>query len=122
MNAVAVWIGVAGLGGIGALGRFMLDGALSERSRGAFPVGTFAVNLTGSFALGLLVGLVPSGDAMRLAGTALLGSYTTFSTWMLETERAGEEGEDRIAAANVLLSLALGVALAAIGRSIGREL
>jgi CrcB protein len=120
--SAAVWIGVAALGGLGAVARFALDGAVARRWRGAFPVGTFVVNVSGAVALGVLVGLGPSGDAMRLAGTALLGSYTTFSTWMLEAERAAEEGQDGVAAANLLVSLGLGVAAAAIGRSIGRAL
>ena len=122
MSGVAVWIGVAALGGVGALARFTLDGAVASRWPGRFPLGTFVVNISGTLTLGLLVGLGPSGDAMRLAGTALLGSYTTFSTWMLEAERAVEEGEDRVAAANVVLSLAVGVAAAAVGRAIGRAL
>jgi CrcB protein len=76
------------------------------------------VNPSGAAALGLLTGLAPSTDAMRLAGTALLGSYTTFSTWMLEAERSAEDGEDRSAVANIGLSLALGLAAAAIGRAL----
>jgi len=122
VSGVAVWAGVAALGGVGALGRFALDGAVSRRFGGRFPLGTFVVNLSGAAALGVLTGLAASTDAMRLAGTALLGSYTTFSTWMLEAERSAEEGEDRIAVANVVLSLAFGLAAVAIGRSIGRAL
>ena len=122
MSAVAVWVGVAALGGVGALGRFTLDGAVARRFGGSFPLGTFVVNLSGAAALGVLTGLAPSTDTMRLAGTALLGSYTTFSTWMLEAERAAEEGEDSNAAANVVLSLAFGLAAAAMGRAIGRAL
>jgi CrcB protein len=122
VTAAAVWIGVAALGGVGALGRFALDGALARRWRGSFPLGTFVVNISGAFALGVLTGLAPSTDAMRLAGTALLGSYTTFSTWMLEAERSAEEGEDGAALANIVLSIGLGVAAAALGRAIGRAL
>jgi fluoride exporter len=122
MSAAAIWIGVAALGGLGAVARFLLDTTVAGRWRGQFPAGTFAVNITGTIALGLLVGLAPSTDAMRLAGTALIGSYTTFSTWMLEAERAAEEGEDRVAALNLALSLASGVAAAALGRAIGRAL
>ena len=51
------------------------------------------VNLTGAALLGLLVGLGFTGDRLLLAGTATLGSYTTFSTWMLETQRLVEDGE-----------------------------
>ncbi len=50
--------------------------------------GTLVVNLTGSFVLGLLTGLSVTGDALLLFGTGLLGAYTTFSTWMVESLRS----------------------------------
>ena len=120
--SAGIWIAVGLLGGAGALARFALDGAVASRYGGSFPLGTFVVNVSGAFALGVLAGLAPSTDAMRLAGTALLGSYTTFSTWMLETERAGEDGQRGILAANVALSLAFGLAGAAVGRWVGEAL
>lgn len=119
MSGVAVWIGVALLGGLGASARFLIDGAVSRRSSGTFPAGTLAVNISGALLLGLLSGLSLSGDALLLAGTALLGSYTTFSTWMLESHRLAEEGAIVAAAVNVTLSLALGVGGAALGHWIG---
>ncbi len=117
-----VWIGVGVIGGVGALARFLIDGAVGSRWGGRYPLGTLVVNISGAFLLGVLVGLGPSTDAMRLAGTALLGSYTTFSTWMLETHRAAEDAQDLTAAANVVLSLVLGVAGAALGRVVGGQL
>jgi CrcB protein len=117
--SLVVWIGVAGLGGLGALARFVLDAAISSGLGREFPFGTFVINVTGSFLLGLVVGLSLSGDALVLAGTATLGSYTTFSTWMLETERLREEGEFRPALGNVLISLLIGIGAAALGRAIG---
>ena len=60
-----------------------------------FPFGTFVVNGLGSLLLGLLIGLDVTGNDMLIAGTATLGSFTTFSTWMLETERLAEDGESR---------------------------
>jgi CrcB protein len=120
--SAGIWIAVGVLGGAGALARFALDGAVASRWGGRFPLGTFAVNISGAFALGVLVGLAPSTDAMRLAGTALLGSYTTFSTWMLEAERAGEDGQRGTVAANVAASLAFGLAGAVVGRWIGKAL
>lgn len=120
--SLAVWVGVAALGGAGALLRFFVDGLVAGRLAGEFPIGTFAVNVTGAAALGLLVGLALTGDAFVLAGTALLGSYTTFSTWMLETERLVEEGELLTAAANALVSLGVGLGAAALGRLIGVHL
>jgi CrcB protein len=122
MSTLLVWSGVAVLGGIGAVLRFLVDGAVSRRVARPFPFGTLVVNLSGAVILGLVAGLALSPHAALLAGTALIGSYTTFSTWMLETERAAEEGEDRVAAANILVSLVLGVAMAAVGRAIGRGL
>ncbi len=113
------WLGVALLGGIGAGGRFFIDSLISARAGAELPVGTLAVNVSGSLLLGLLVGLAVGGNALVLAGTATLGSYTTFSTWMLETQRLAEDAKSRMAVLNVLLSLLLGVGAAALGRSIG---
>jgi CrcB protein len=113
------WAAVALLGGAGAGARFLLDAFISARARGDLPLGTLAVNASGSLLLGLLAGLSVSGDALVLAGTATLGSYTTFSTWMLETQRLAEDARARVAAANVLLSLLVGVGAAALGRSVG---
>ena len=119
---ILVWLGVALLGGVGALLRFRLDGAVQNRFGSEFPLGTLSVNMLGTFCLGLLTGLSVTGNALLLAGTATLGSFTTFSTWMLETERSGEEGEGRIALANVAVSLAGGVAAAALGWLLGAVL
>lgn len=120
--SAAVWIGVAVLGGIGALARFGLDSAVSSRFGRDFPLGTMAVNLSGAFVLGLLVGASLRGDAYLLAGTAVLGSYTTFSTWMLESQRLAEEGEVPGLLANLLVSAAVGLAAAELGRLLGGHL
>jgi CrcB protein len=114
-----VWVGVAALGGVGACGRFLLDLVIAARATGSFPVGTLTVNASGALLLGLLTGLAVEGNLLVLAGTATLGSYTTFSTWMLETHRLAEDGEGRNAILNVVLSLAIGVGAAALGRAIG---
>jgi CrcB protein len=115
-------IGVGLLGGLGAAGRFLLDSAVSLRFGRAFPFGTLAVNLTGALALGLLVGLALDRDALRLAGTGLIGGYTTFSTWTLEAHRLAEDDRMLPAAANVLVSLALGLLAAWAGRELGHAL
>jgi CrcB protein len=116
---VFAWVGVALLGGAGAIARFLLDGFVGSRSSSSLPVGTFAVNISGAFLLGLVTGLALSGDALVLAGTATLGSYTTFSTWMLETQRLPEEGELRPALANTVISLVVGLWAIALGRTLG---
>jgi CrcB protein len=122
VSDVWVWLGVGVLGGVGALARFVVDAAVATRARTRFPLGTFGVNVSGALLLGLVTGLALAGDALLLAGTALLGSYTTFSTWMYETQRLVEDGSAVGAALNVLISLALGLGAAAAGRAIGGQL
>jgi CrcB protein len=121
MNGWA-WLGVAVLGAVGSIARFLLDGHVSSRARGSFPSGTFVVNMSGSLLLGLLSGAAVHGDALVLAGTATLGSYTTFSTWVLESHRLAEEGELRGAGANLAVSLLVGLASVALGHAIGATL
>ncbi len=120
--SVVVWIIAAGLGGGGAILRFLLDGAVSRRIARQFPYGTLVVNLSGSLVLGLITGLAVTGDAATLIGAATIGSFTTFSTWMLESQRLTEEGELPRAFANLAVSLVLGLLAAALGRSIGAHL
>jgi CrcB protein len=119
VTRVLVWIAVGLIGGAGAVARFAVDGAIARRARTPFPLGTFVVNISGAAALGLLAGVSLHGDALLLAGTGALGSYTTFSTWMLESHRLGEDGELALGVLNVALSLAAGIAAAALGRWIG---
>jgi CrcB protein len=97
---------VAICGGAGALARFSVDALVQSR-------------LGGAFLLGLLVGAGARHGTMLLAGTAALGSYTTFSTWMLETHRPAQDGEAGLAWANVAVSLAAGLAAVALGRAAG---
>ena len=121
MNAF-VWAAVVLIGGAGSVLRFYVDGLVSSASGRDFPYGTLVVNLSGAVVLGLLTGLALGHDAALLAGTAAVGSYTTFSTWMLETQRLTEERQYRRAVANILVSLVLGAAAAALGRLIGGAL
>ena len=116
---VWTWIAVAVVGGAGAIARFVVDREVGRRGGGAFPYGTLVINLSGSFLLGLVTGLALSTDAALIVGTATIGSYTTFSTWMFETHRLAEEGRLRGAVANVVVSLVIGVGAAALGRAIG---
>jgi fluoride exporter len=120
--SVWTWIGVALLGGVGANARFLVDALVTARSGGELPVGTLAVNASGSLLLGLVTGVTLGGSALVLAGTATLGSYTTFSTWMLETQRLVEDTRFRAGLLNVLVSLAVGIAAVALGRTIGARL
>jgi CrcB protein len=81
-----------------------------------------AINISGAVILGLITGLAVGGTAALLAGTAAVGSYTTFSTWMFETQRLAEERQHRKALLNIVVSLVLGVGAAALGALIGGHL
>lgn len=118
MSAVA-WIAAAALGGCGATLRFVLDAAVSARVGRDFPYGTLVVNLTGAILLGTMVGAALTGEEATLIGTATIGSYTTFSTWVLETHRLAEQGEAARAFANVVVSLTAGLAAVSLGRTLG---
>jgi fluoride exporter len=117
---VLVALGLAG--GAGAIARFVVDGTIATRAVRTFPLGTLAVNVTGAFGLGVLVGAAAHGDVLRIAGTGFLGAYTTFSTWAFETQRLGEDGQVGLGALNLLGSLAAGLAVAWLGRKLGAAL
>ena len=87
--SILLWTAVVLIGGAGSVLRFLADGAVQGGRD--YPLGTLAVNVSGAVVLGLLTGLALGHDAALLAGTAVVGSYTTFSTWMLETQRLTEE-------------------------------
>ncbi len=115
----AAWAGFLVAAAIGAPARYLLDGWVQDRTRGAFPWGTFVVNVSGCLILGLLTGLGlyhGLGPTTRtIVGTGGLGAYTTFSTFTFETVRLAEEGAAGNALANVGASLAVGLLAAAAG-------
>ena len=113
--APALWVGVLGIGGFGAMTRFMVDRTISRRMKGPFPFGTLVVNISGAALLGFLAGLTVSHEIAILAGTAFLGAYTTFSTWMLQTQRLAEQRHVMFATMNIVISVVLGLAGAAAG-------
>jgi len=119
---ILIWAAVVLIGGAGSVARFLVDGLVSSAAGRDFPFGTMAVNISGAMILGLLTGLALTHNQALLAGIAAVGSYTTFSTWMLETQRLAEERQRREAILNVAVSLVLGVAAAALGRLIGAQL
>lgn len=115
-----VEVGAGGL--IGAPARFVVDQVVNSRTRGVFPWGTWVINATGAFLLGLITGLVlyhglghiPSA----VVGTGFCGAYTTFSTFSWETVRLIEEGTPSAAVRNVAGSLLVGLAAAGAGMAI----
>lgn len=115
----AAWIGLALLGGLGAVLRLQIDSRISAGREGEFPLGTFVINIAGTFVLGLLTGARVTGASAFIVEAGLLGSFTTFSTWMLETERLAEDGEETVAYANLGLSIVAGLAAGGVGWAIG---
>ena len=117
-----------GLGGFaGAVARYLVDGAVTDRSGGAFPWGTLVINITGSFVLGLLAALtieraILPADIRGPVMIGFLGAYTTFSTWMLESWRLIESGSYGLALANLGGSVALGLLAVFAGLVVGRAL
>jgi len=119
----AALVGIAGA--IGTMARYGLDGMISHRFPGAFPLGTFVINVTGSllvgFAFTVLTERFMVAPATRSALTiGFLGAYTTFSTLSLETVRLIEDGAHLIAAANALGGLAAGLLAVYVGIVVGR--
>lgn len=115
LAGVATWVGIALLGGLGALARFTLDTSVVRRTTSAFPVGILVVNVSGAFALGLVTGFGLPRDAALVIGTGFVGAYTTFSTWMLQTRMLLEERHWVVPVVNVVVSLALGLLAAWCG-------
>ena len=114
----ALITGIAGLGAVGAVARAGVQGIALKRERIPFFIGTLVVNLSGAFALGLLHGAGASGTWLKLAGAGFLGAYTTFSGWMLETERLNGISS-RLAVGYLLLPLAAGLVAVWLGNSLG---
>jgi CrcB protein len=118
------WVAVGALGGAMAIARFLLDTTVARRLGrswlgDSFPVGTLAVNLSGAVVLGVFAGAALSGSAYTILAGGGVGTYTTFSTWMLESHRAGEAGDARVLWLNIALSLVSGLAAVALGHWIG---
>jgi CrcB protein len=122
VTAVAAAIGSA----LGAVARYLLDGAIRREARRwllSLPAGTIAVNVTGSFALGVLAGLALfhglDGALHTVAGTGFVGSYTTFSAFAHETidlaGRTTPSSTRRAARLNLLVSVVGGLAASALG-------
>ena len=104
---------------VGAVARYALDIVIQRRHASGLPWGTFAINVSGSLALGLVTGLAIhhglGSDAVSILGAGLLGGYTTWSTFVWETYALDEQGRRPAAALNVVGSLAIGLAAAAAG-------
>jgi fluoride exporter len=118
--ALLVALGAA----VGAPLRFVVDRLIQRRARSAFPWGTLVVNVAGSFVLGVLLGGTAwfSDAAVLAVGVGFCGAFTTYSTFGYETVRLLDDGSKTLAAANVLVSLTLGLGAACLGWLVGAAL
>lgn len=107
------YLGVMIGGAVGSLARYLASSAIMARIGGIFPLGTLAVNISGSFLIGFLMTLFterfPSYPNLRLVlVVGFLGGYTTFSSFEYETFRAIKDGGPWIGLANILGSVGFG--------------
>jgi len=113
------WIAFLAAAALGAPARYLIDGWVQDHTSGVFPWGTFVVNVTGCFVLGLLTGLgLYHGlhpGTLTVLGTGGIGAYTTFSTFSFETVRLAEEGAVDEAFRNAAASFLVGLAAASAG-------
>jgi CrcB protein len=113
------WVGLTLAGGLGSVARALMTHAVNVRTGRGFPFGTLAVNLSGAVALGALSAAGASAAVLAIAGTGFLGAFTTFSTWMYETDHAWTAGGHRTRAAlNIGVGLAAGLLAVWLGRTI----
>ncbi len=118
---------VIGLGGaIGTILRYLMGGLDYRFSNGVFPVSTLVVNVTGSLAIGFLWGIVDrfaiSPNIRLFIFIGVLGGYTTFSTFSLETFNLMRDGEYRIAFFNAAFSIVLSVGAVFVGYAVSKAL
>lgn len=118
----AAWVAVGLVGGAAAAARFLIDSAFASRSDHPFPLGVLAINLAGTLALGLVAGAALSGQALVIVAGGAIGSFTTFSTWVLDSHRLAEAGHTNLVWLNVVLSLVAGFAAIALGHWLGSVL
>lgn len=113
MSALPLAVGAAS--SMGALARYGVDRVVTRRYAGGLPWAVFAINISGSFILGLATGLglragavALTPDQVTVIGVGFAGGYTTFSTWMVETAQLADNRRTRAAAANIIGSVLAG--------------
>jgi fluoride exporter len=118
MTMLLIALGAA----VGAPARYLTDRAVQSRHASMFPWGTVTVNVIASLILGVLAGARLSAAATNLVGTGFCGALSTYSTFSYETLRLSQQGSRRFAVWNVVISLAAGIAAAALGWWLGARL
>jgi len=114
-----LWVGLGAA--VGAPARYLTDRALGRLFPGRFPWGTFAVNIVGSFVLGL-VSVAADPAVTALVGIGFCGALTTYSTFVYEAVSLAERRAVALAVGYVVGSVAAGLAAAALGHVLGSVL
>ncbi len=114
-------------GAIGSVLRYWVSGGVADRLGTRFPYGTFAVNCTGSFLIGLIITLISQRANVNpnwryLIGVGFIGGYTTFSAFAYETFQSMQDGKMLVASLNVLLSVAVGLLCIWLGVAAARAM
>ena len=113
------WVAVGLLGGVAAAARFLVDAEIAARADSEFPLGILAVNLSAALALGVVAGAALHGAALVIVAGGGIGSYSTFSTWILDSHRLGVAGRANLAWLNIGVSLLAGFAAVTFGHWLG---
>jgi fluoride exporter len=120
-----LWVGLGG--GVGSVSRWWIGRLVGKRYHGDFPLGTFLINISGTFAIGYLSILFEvdwrdryGATLNSLVLTGVLGGYTTFSSMQLDAARLGRKKRDVLAVSYLLLSVAVGLLAAKLGAALAR--
>jgi CrcB protein len=126
MKTLINYLAVGGAGFVGSIARYAVATLCARLFGTAFPVGTFIINISGSFFLGwfltLIGGRLSVSDTTRLAiAVGFTGAYTTFSTYMYESSELLRDGSEIKAVVNLLGSLLVGLLAVRLGMIVAKQ-
>jgi CrcB protein len=116
--SVTGWILVGLVGGLAAGARYLLDAEISRLHDTPFPIGILTVNALGAFLLGLVAGSSLEGQALVIVAGGVIGSFTTFSTWILDSHLLASADLAKLAWLNIAISLVCGLTAVTLGHAI----
>lgn len=112
------WVAVGLLGGLAAGARYLVDAEVSRRWEHTFPFGILFVNLAGAFLIGIVAGSALEGQMLVIVAGGIIGSFTTFSTWILDSHLLVRADLARFAWLNIAVSSVGGLAAVWLGQAI----
>jgi CrcB protein len=122
-ESLLIFLGIGLAGACGAVARYLLGRAITEKVKAAFPWGTFVINVTGAFCIGTVFALASkhslSREVQMILATGFLGGYTTFSTMQWESVQLIRDGNGLQSTLYLLATYALGLSAEAVGMWVG---